>query len=67
VLVPGEDYTQRDFLRDGLRAFWHKVRWEHRLYWPKYSGITVYIFRFWKNKRFTQEQCNAAMERAKRG
>lgn len=62
-IVPRETYDERDFLRDGLRAFWHKVRYEQRLYWPKYSGIKVYTFRWWKNKKVTQQAVDQAMRR----
>lgn len=49
MLVKRETYSERDYLLDTLKAFGHKLIHEQRLYWPKYAGVKVYTFRWWKN------------------
>ena len=37
----GRPYDTERYLLDGLYAFWHKLVYEHRLYWPKYTGRRI--------------------------
>jgi hypothetical protein len=47
VPVPQDPYDEKRYLADALRAFWHKVRYEHNLYWPKYTGVKI-PFSWWR-------------------
>jgi hypothetical protein len=47
VLVPQDPYDQKHYLADAARAFWHKVRYEHSSYWPRYSGVKI-PFSWWR-------------------
>lgn len=49
------EYTERDFLRDGLHALWVKIRHEKALYWQPYYGPKVYTFRWWKNAQAMED------------